>query len=661
MNTNNKKRKKMKNKIYKLLLVIVILFCAKDIKAQGHFEWATGWQGGDFVNRVNKVISSDIDREGNLYILGYAGSEATMLNDESLVPDYTPPRGKTDAVVIFKMNPQGEIVWKKAIYNEKMNGLSFGCGLKVVGDSSLIVITTIFNNEWLYFLDTIIPDQASHTAYGWGTSGAVDAVITFDLDGNKKEQHWMKAQWLDDEDSVRREGTFLVGCETPFTVDSEGNIIIIREYDEFQTGYSLKERVVIDGNRQFDFEVSSEYYNNQLFKFSPHFDSLLWEKDLIYKLQTDRVPYRPTTHSIVVDNDNNIYICGHFLEMGNATIYLDESNIIEATYKGRYKSFLIKYSPDGEVIKARDIRFIPNTYDCYDCQITTRNKSVTVDTVNNSIFVLSRIYQSDITEGYFAFDENTYDTLRRYNNAVFIQYDMDNLNYISHGIAEGGNMGTNINLDYWCGQALNIQNNRVFAQINFTQCLYGKDTIFQHGEYENSLALISWDKEGHLIMAIDYNCPLLVENNIVSSISTKDSFIYITGTLKSEATFGEYTIVNNSGDNLTTYIAKYVDTSFMSSYIYVSDTTENVSLATYIRNKDIKLYPNPAKDRITIENTEEIKECYLIDILGNKTKPYLLALGENRYSIDISGYNIGPYILQILTDNGQYSITIIKK
>ena len=148
-------------------------------------------------------------------------------------------------------------------------------------------MATITNNEWLYFLDTIIADQASHTEYGWGVTGLIDVVVTFDLDGNKKEQHWMKAQWLDEEDSVRREGSFLMGTKTPFIVDSEGNIILIREYDEWQTGYSLKERVVIDGNRQFDFEVSPVYWNNQLFKFSPHFDSLLWEKDLIYELQND--------------------------------------------------------------------------------------------------------------------------------------------------------------------------------------------------------------------------------------------------------------------------------------------------------------------------------------------------------------------------------------
>ena len=115
--------------IYKLLLIMVIVFCAKEVEAQGHFEWATGWQGGDFVTVANEVISSDIDSEGNLYILGYAGSFATMQNGESLVPDYTPPRGKTEAVVIFKMNPQGDIVWKKAIYNEKMHGRPFGCGL----------------------------------------------------------------------------------------------------------------------------------------------------------------------------------------------------------------------------------------------------------------------------------------------------------------------------------------------------------------------------------------------------------------------------------------------------------------------------------------------------------------------------------------------------
>ena len=649
--------------IYKLLLVIVILFCAKDIKAQGHFEWATGWQGGDFVTSANEVISSDIDSEGNLYILGYAGSFATMQNGESLVPDYTPPRGKTEAVVIFKMNPQGDIVWKKAIYNEKMHGRPFGCGLKVVGDSSVIVIASITNNEWLYFLDTIIADQASHTEYGWGVTGVIDVVVTFDLDGNKKEQHWFKCQWLDEEDSVRREGTFLVGRETPFTVDSEGNIILIREYDHFQTGYSLKERVVIDGNRQFDFTISNvnNMYNNQLFKFSPHFDSLLWEKDLIYKVQTDASPSHPTTRSIAIDNDNNIYICGYFLDMGNATIYLDANNIIEATDKEWYKGFLVKYGSDGDVINASDIKFVTdnNIY-----KGSSLMGDIIIDNNTSSLFVLAEAVQGSVydttTYGYFILGEGDLNTDGRYKNALFIKYNKDNLQYISNGVVEH-NIETNIGTNDALHHLISLQNNRIFAQIGYDGNIYGKDTVFLHDKYDNSLAMVCYDTNWNMINIIDYVNAKRNERDIVGDIFVIDSSAYITGTLKGKATFGDYTIVNNSGDCFATYIAKYVDTSFMSPYIYVPDTSESVSLVSYSKDKDIRLYPNPTTDRITIEFSEKIRQSYIIDILGNKKRVHLIPLGENRYSIDISDYDIGTYILHIFTDKQQYSSTIIKK
>lgn len=634
--------------IYKLLLIMVIVFCAKEVKAQGHFEWATGWQGGDFVTVANEVISSDIDSEGNLYILGYAGSFATMQNGESLVPDYTPPRGKTEAVVIFKMNPQGEIVWKKAIYNEKMHGQPFGCGLKVVGDSSIIVMATITNNEWLYFLDTIIVDQASHTEYGWGVTGLIDVVVTFDLDGNKKEQHWMKAQWLDDEDSVRREGSFLMGRETPFTVDSEGNIILIREYDEWQTGYSLKERVVIDGNRQFDFEVSPVYWNNQLFKFSPHFDSLLWEKDLIYELQNDVDPSHPTTRSIAVDNDDNIYICGYFLDMGNATIYLDENNTIETKDSVLYKSFFIKYSPEGSINSFYDI---PVTQDRIKYSGTLAKNILVHD---DNIYVVYTISNGDASTppaevtGTVILSDSV--IISRFKGGLILKLNKD-LEYISHCI-------TPSNICFLNG--ISINENRIFSQISYNDSIYLKDTTISIGFYKNDRGLVYWDTAGHFIDGVTYN-NISNTGQSLFGIHTNDSILYVLGLLKTQATFGDYTLVNNSGDNFATYIAKYVDTSFMSPYIYVPDTSESVSLASYSKDKDIRLYPNPTTDRITIEFSEKIRQSYIIDILGNKKRVHLTPLGENRYSIDISDYDIGTYILQVFTDKQQYSSTIIKK
>lgn len=634
--------------IYKLLLIMVIVFCAKEVEAQGHFEWATGWQGGDFVTVANEVISSDIDSEGNLYILGYAGSFATMQNGESLVPDYTPPRGKTEAVVIFKMNPQGDIVWKKAIYNEKMHGCRFGCGLKVVGDSSIIVMATITNNEWLYFLDTIIVDQASHTEYGWGVTGLIDVVVTFDLDGNKKEQHWMKAQWLDEEDSVRREGSFLMGRETPFTVDSEGNIILIREYDEWQTGYSLKERVVIDGNRQFDFEVSPVYWNNQLFKFSPHFDSLLWEKDLIYELQNDVDPSHPTTRSIAVDNDDNIYICGYFLDMGNATIYLDGNNTIETKDSVLYKSFFIKYSPEGSINSFYDI---PVTQDRIK-NSGTFPKNIMIN--NDNVYILYNISNGVVSTppeevtGTVNLSDSI--IIRRFKGGLVLKLNK-NLEYISHCLSPS----KICSLD-----GLAISKNRVFSQISYRDSIFLKDTVISIDFYDSDRGFVYWDTAGHFIDGVTYNNVSRTSQKCFA-IYTNDSNLYVLGLLKTQATFGDYTLVNNSGDNFATYIAKYVDTSFMSPYIYVPDTSESVSLVSYSKDKDIRLYPNPTTDRITIEFSEKIRQSYIIDILGNKKRVHLTPLGENRYSIDISDYDIGTYILQIFTDKQQYSSTIIKK
>ena len=73
---------------------------------------------------------------------------------------------------------------------------------------------------------------------------------------------------------------------------------------------------------------------------------------------------------------------------------------------------------------------------------------------------------------------------------------------------------------------------------------------------------------------------------------------------------------------------------------------------------EIKSYPNPAKDFLTIRiENENIKTITLFDILGNK----LTTLNPNsrEVTIDVSGFGSGVYLAKISTLEGLGSIKLI--
>jgi hypothetical protein len=72
----------------------------------------------------------------------------------------------------------------------------------------------------------------------------------------------------------------------------------------------------------------------------------------------------------------------------------------------------------------------------------------------------------------------------------------------------------------------------------------------------------------------------------------------------------------------------------------------------------IKVYPNPAKDNLTIECPEEISKVEMFDVLGR------IALSNENVSnatVDISSLNNGVYFLIIHTASGNGEYRIIKQ
>ena len=175
------------------------------------------------------------------------------------------------------------------------------------------------------------------------------------------------------------------------------------------------------------------------------------------------------------------------------------------------------------------------------------------------------------------------------------------------------------------------------------------DTITLENASYSGLSLIFFDYQGHLIDGIDYNTFAI--GHAPGPIALRDSNLYLVTHLKADADFGEHHVYAAGYDPFVC-IAKYVDTSFMTPYVYVPDDSVHISHAA---KQDIMVYPNPAESRLHITTHEPLLAATAISVSGVREP-----LPFRGATIDISPLPAGIYILEITTPTNKYHHKIIK-
>lgn len=110
--------------------------------------------------------------------------------------------------------------------------------------------------------------------------------------------------------------------------------------------------------------------------------------------------------------------------------------------------------------------------------------------------------------------------------------------------------------------------------------------------------------------------------------------------------------------NGTTYYAVIIGTNGCPSLPFAVTVEVILSNNEFVKN-ELKYYPNPVKDILSISYTERILQIEVFDLLGKRVKSKLT--DDKEVSIDLADLSSGTYMIQLKTDSKQQFIKVVKK
>lgn len=262
------------------------------------WEWASG--AGGTMNASGAKVA--VDAQGNVYQTGYYSCPGIAFGDSTLVHALPP---NTERIFLVKYNAQGQVLWAR----QPDNYIS-GEGVALATDpEGNVIIGGYFQGDQIHFGSVGLN----------GSSVDNDLFVTkYDGDGN--------ALW-----GLSAGGTLGTAPEfvTDLCTDAQGNI--------FFTGYSSSEHVVIGSDDLNNVGPNQSF----LVKMDPA-GAVLWVRGC----------YGTCSHqstSVTTDLVGNAYLAGWFYNSP-----LSYGGVATATASG-YDGYLFKFTPDGQVLWARNI------------------------------------------------------------------------------------------------------------------------------------------------------------------------------------------------------------------------------------------------------------------------------------------------------------------
>ncbi len=683
--------------------IILLLTVAFSLTAQGQrFDWVRTYTGPDASSGcTNKIVGSCVDSEGNYYFLGECSPYAQLCGVRILPDSIITAPPIYPATVIAKISPQGTLMWHKSIYGPNTGG-AYPCALRQLGDTAFMVQTyfglpyeyyahNIRNYRDLYYLDTLIPGNNSYPMPLDSVAQEVPtAFITFGYDGNVIEQHFLCVGWQDSTgriltprisgmNHIRQDAMHCLHLSNKtFVTDSVGNIYVLRnaqdEYYSDTLHFSITDgsitalKILVDGMHPLYCPTQrSSNQNLQILKFSPHFDSILastYVFDSTWLQPRARIGGQYNYYDLNVDSHGNLYLNLICQNIERPLRVYGSNTLVMDTIGYDQPSVMIKYNSDLQPVAMAKLSFtgdVPNTNN-----VLTSFQYAHVDDRTNSIFLTGFVNWTPLWQPSerptVLYNNDTLDLANR--DGFWLRLDMDDLRPLSMGKVRADSCF--LRQGVWAvNLKLATQHNRVFGQTEVSGgIIWGDSTITAHDDH----AFLVWDYDGNELFATTFHHS--GSDNKVHGPHVIDSAVYLAGTFSGSSTFG--TIAVPSSGASYAYIARYVDTSFMTPYVMQDSTTPIDTGDVRILLADVDhfvTYPNPFRQRVHIKVGDgQLKEhngtaaAILTDLMGRREEVRLTSDGLGQYTLDLTARPQSSYLLTLTTaDGNQHTVKLLKQ
>lgn len=623
-----------------------------------HFDWVKTYTGPDLNgSETNNIVGSFVDAEGNFYFLGEFSPSATLCGVRLLPEEVV--SGQYRSVVIAKLSPSGQLQWHKAIYGPQN---SYAFSLCPMGDTAFMVMVGFCMshnfNSYLYYLDTLLTssDSGHLQSPSNSTSYLTNGLITFGHDGEVIDQHFLEVGYTDNDGHILTMNTIdrnnlypesirsNILSSQSFNIDMDGNIYILRSMNgvlsilcdtclygtqslSVANGTISAINVIVDGINIYTFNilVPTATWNQQIIKFSPHFETIINAITMFDSTITSSSSSTSlSAKSITFDPTGNMHINVIGANLPQNLPFTNSNSLHFKTDNLTRPACIIKYDTALNPLSVFQLWYSSDSSDMFPKRFDRLRPFF--DTTSNSMFMLGSVQLAPNytgTNNCMIMYGN--DTLNIQNNAFWIRFDFSNHNILSYGKALSS-VATYID---GADEQLSIFNGRLFTQLRYWTDIRLNDST----SYESNprgMGVMWWDFDGHPIGYLDFQANGTYDQPGQTLI--QDSTLYLTGRVMSGAQFGDISIPN--GGKSTAYIARYIDTTFLNSYI-----AKNEQSIDWIQTLSFLLSTEPI--RLTAIATSGLPITYSIEdttiaIIRNDTL-ILLSEGVTQITASQSG------------------------
>ena len=650
--------------------LLATLFTFLTASAQGEWKWANYWTGNDdplnSTNPYNYVVRTAFDDDGNVYVFGSFGGNARIYDQNQssyFCSQVSIIAANTPGTVLAKFDANGNLLWKKVIKSSyDMSNMPYDMYLK----DNRVVIAGEYSwdggsGKQLWFLDTLITQQValsypSNEFHPPFTFGKYTYFICFDLNGNKLESHFVKTKsrelYLDQQADFPL-GRRMTGAY-PICIDSHGNTYIATP-TQYGGSDTLPYTIVID-------EDSSKIYNLflpenctepgyvvnniMLYKFTSNW-TLDWMKTVIASTEgiaspsptnTDLPPiFNPFVGGMNIDENDNIYLSGYIQDMFlfdeynqyPMKFFWDDSHFATVNDHGlaMYLSFIIKYDSNGNVLWSNQTFSDNSQNNNWNNTINWTDNLVK----NNSVYLAGRADNLANTNTCYFFDNTNNILPISQNSTFFVRFNKQTGEYESCGVVPGEK--STLDLGSTAKPAV-INNHLLMVPRNYTNtsrllCYFNTD-----GEFEKA------DTVSHLHNKFSSRHTLEIDD---------EGHILFDMTTSEDLTFGHDLSLNfDDHQHSHAVIALRYDPSILEPY-----PIDSTGVAQYDERLDrVRLYPNPAADRITIESPEDlpVNAVAVTNLAGQLF--FIQPVGNVSTEVNVRNLAPGTYIAHINTRAG---------